>query len=139
MSSHRFDCGLKLIPLLHSKLAQWMWSTFLQREFPKYREQMNSTRVRKVHGKILPSGTTPKEVYMLPAQFDLIHCLRPVDPQVVREAQEAIGGQELLEFVPPEYAAHAIQVLNQYGGLSALSFHNIWDVFRSMLPHMHDL
>lgn len=116
-----------------------MWSTLLQREFPKYREQMNSYRGRKVHGKILPSGASPKEVYMLPGRFNLIHCLRPVDPEVVRDAREAIGGQELLEFVPQEYAAHAIQVLNQYGGLSALSLHNIWDVFRSMLPHMQDL
>jgi hypothetical protein len=120
----------------YSLLAQWLWSTLLRREFVAIREHMNTQRGRKDKTKALPSGTTPKEVYFLPEKFGLQQCLRAVDITDIKEAKVAIGGPALLDFVPPEYAAHAEIIIEQFGGLDSLTYETIWDMFCLMLPHM---
>jgi hypothetical protein len=119
-----------------SLLAQWLWSTLLRHEFIGIREHMNTQRGRKDKKKALPSGTTSKEVYFLPEKFGMEQCLRAVDISDIEEAKAAIGGQALLDFVPPEYAVHAEKIIQQFGGTGTLSYENIWDAFCFMLPHM---
>lgn len=119
-----------------SALAQWLWSTYLRSEFVHIRAQMNSYRVRRDKNKLLPSGASPSEIYSLPEKYGLRQCLRPVDVAVIQEAKEAIGGAGLIDFVHPDYAVHAEEVLASLGGLQAVTYQNIWDIFVAMLPHM---
>lgn len=48
---------------------------------------------------------------------------------------EEIGGEALIQFVSPEYAAQAQAVYNDLH-ISSLTYENVWFIFQSMLPHM---
>jgi len=48
---------------------------------------------------------------------------------------EDLGGEELIQFVSPEYATHAEEVFNSLG-VEELTTANVWNVFTAMLPHM---
>ena len=131
LNSRMFGCSI-----FSSLLAQWLWSTLLKREFVGIREHMNTQKSRKDKTKALPSGVTSKEVYFLPEKFGMRQCLRAVNTVDFEEAKMAIGGPALLDFVPPEYAAHAEEVILQFGGVNTLCYENVWDTFSLMLPQM---
>lgn len=61
--------------------------------------------------------------------------LQPVDSAITRELMTQLGGEELLHFVSVEYAEKADFAFSKLG-VSKLTFLNVWDVFRSMLPLM---
>ena len=59
----------------------------------------------------------------------------PVDVTIVREAMEELGGEQLLDFVPSEYALHAQHVYDQLGSPEMKGI-EMWKIFRMMLPQM---
>jgi hypothetical protein len=46
-----------------------------------------------------------------------------------------IGGEELVQFVMPEYAACAQGIFDTLN-IQRLGFENVWLVYSAMLPHM---
>lgn len=83
----------------------------------------------------LPSGVSPHVAFTLPEKYGGENCLQPLDIMVVQGLMEDLGGEELVQFVSPEYAAHAEEVFNTLG-VEELTTANVWNVFTAMLPHM---
>jgi hypothetical protein len=55
---------------------------------------------------------------------------------VIWEIKQAMGGDAILDFVSPEYAAKATKVYNDVGA-PLLTMKTAWDVFSALLPHMY--
>lgn len=83
----------------------------------------------------LPSGVSPHVAFTLPEKYGGENCLQPLDITVVQGLMEDLGGEELVQFVSPEYAAHAEEIFNSLR-VEELTTANIWNVFTAMLPHM---
>lgn len=89
--------------------------------------------MRKQKEKPGPSGMSRNDAFALPEKWSGRNCLIEVDVDVVREIKAAMGGDELLEFVPQEFreraeAAYATLHVTQ------LTFDNVWHVFKFLLP-----
>lgn len=109
----------------------------IQCELDMLKERLNSHIVRRDLKKKLPSGTSPDIAYDLFACYGGDQCLQPVDCTVVDALMKDLGGEDLIRFVAPEYAERANHVLAEIGYcVEDLSFHNIWNVFSTMLPLM---
>lgn len=62
-----------------------------------------------------------------------VNCLQKVDKDVIRQMREDMGGDALIAFSTPEFAARAEQAFESLGPV-ALTQKNVWDVFQAMLP-----
>lgn len=98
-------------------------------------ERSNNHKVRNNNSKMNPSGVSPNVCYALPQKYGGQNCLQTVDVQMIRGLMEDIGGEELLQFVSPEYAVRAQEVYDHLN-IEKLSFDNIWFVFSAMLSNM---
>lgn len=116
-----------------SDLCQWLWPKLLKMELAQFMEFRNGARMRKDNNKPGPSGMSRNEAFSMPEQWGGRNCLLPVDVEVVREIKEAMGGDALLDFVIPEYAAQ-VQTAYDSLGISELTLENIWHVFQSLYP-----
>ena len=112
-----------------------MWSTLLQQEVDELQKRLNSHPVRYDCKKKLPSGVSPDVAYALYREYGAEDCLQPVDPDIVQKLMDDIGGEDLIRFVPIEYATRAQEVFQSLN-IPKLSFENVWEVFRMMLPCM---
>lgn len=108
----------------------------IQQELDEFTRRQNTHKTRFDKGKILPSGCTPNEVYNNPQRFHAQDCLVPVDREIIEALIEEKGGDDIIQFVEADFAARCEQV---YGNLEVenLTFHNVWDVFESMLPNVY--
>lgn len=99
------------------------------------RQKLNSHRVRTMKDKLLPSGSSPNQFMANPAKFNAASasCLHPVDRGVVKQLMENLGGESLLQFVDPAFAAHCDSVYLAIGS-PPLEPKNAWDIFFTMLP-----
>jgi len=59
--------------------------------------------------KSLPKGVTPHLAYTFPEKYGGMNYLQPIEIGIVEGLMKDIGGGELVEFVPPAYAAKAIE------------------------------
>lgn len=119
----------------YNELCQWLWSRLLQRELKSFMDFRNGARVRKIKEKPGPSGMSRDYAFSVPESWGGRNCLLQVDVAVVRQMKEALGGEALLEFVSPEFAARACSVYESLK-ISELRFENAWDVFAAMRPLM---
>jgi hypothetical protein len=115
--------------------VQWLWPKLIQQELDFFMERANNHKVRNNNVKMNPSGVSPNVCYALPQKYGGENCLQTVDVQMIQGLMEDIGGEELLQFVPPEYAVRAQEVYDPLN-IEKLSFDNIWFVFSAMLPNM---
>ncbi|KAK7018706.1 hypothetical protein VNI00_018299 [Paramarasmius palmivorus] len=117
-------------------LVQWLWSTLIQSELDHLLERLNNHKVRKDKEKKNPSGARPDHAFACPEQFGgQSGLLKPVDLDVIDALMEELGGEELIQFVSPEYAARAKSVFDSLG-VSQLTMENVWNIFSAMLPLM---
>jgi len=93
---------------------------------------MNDHKVCFDKNKSLPSGVLPNITFALFHKYNAINCLQPVDVAVVHNLMEEIGGEELIQFVYPEYAACAQAAFNTLQ-ITSLTFDNVWIVFKELL------
>lgn len=114
-------------------LCQWLWSTFIQVELHKFKEFRNGTRMRKDKNKAGPSGDSRNNLYLMPERWGGKDCLQKVDVNIIRELKEAIGGESLIQFVTPEYAAMAEEIYEALH-VSEITVDNVWYIFEEMLP-----
>ncbi|KAF8489233.1 hypothetical protein JB92DRAFT_3129528 [Gautieria morchelliformis] len=108
----------------------------IQKELDELRDQFNNHVVRKINGKVLPSGVSPNIAYVLPDQYGGENHLQPIDKLAAQGLMEAIGGKELIQFVSEEYASCAAEVFHSLG-VERLTMQNVWVIFKDMLPLMH--
>ena len=104
----------------------------IQQELDELRDRFNNHTVRKVKGKILPSGVSPNITFALPDQYGGENHLQPIDRDAVHGLMDSVGGEELIQFVSAEYALHAQGVFDSLS-VQKLTMHNVWIVFEDML------
>jgi hypothetical protein len=118
-----------------SELVQWLWPTLIQQELDELKERFNCHKTRYDSTKQLPSGVSPDVAYSLYEEYGAQNCLQPVDPDVVQNLMDAIGGEDLIRFVSVEYAARAQEVFDSLE-VPKITFHNVWEIFQKMLPYV---
>jgi hypothetical protein len=89
--------------------------------------------MRKDNEKEGPSGMSRNEAFSLPESWGGRDCLLKVDTAVIHELKEAMGGNDILEFVSAEFSQRA-QVAYDTLGVMDLSLENVWHVFHVLYP-----
>jgi hypothetical protein len=98
-------------------------------------DRINNHKVRSDKFKMNPSGISPNVCYSLCQENGGENCLQKVDVEVIRGLMRDIGGEELIQFVTPEYAQHAQSIYDMLN-VTKLGFDNVWLVYSAMLPQM---
>ncbi|KAF9451473.1 hypothetical protein P691DRAFT_796776 [Macrolepiota fuliginosa MF-IS2] len=117
---------------VHYEICQWLWPKLLQQKLNDFMYERNSFRPRKVKGKSGPNGMSRNIAFSLPHEWGGKDLLLPVDVSVIQEIKTTMGGDDLLNFVSPEYSAR-VQPIYDSLGVKLLMFQNIWEVFGSLL------
>ena len=89
--------------------------------------------MRKDNEKEGPSGMSRNEAFSLPENWGGRDCLLKVDVAVIRELKEAMGGDEMLEFVSAEFSQR-VQAAYDTLGVVDLDLENVWHVFCDLYP-----
>ena len=89
--------------------------------------------MRKDNEKEGPFGMSRNEAFSLPENWGGRDCLLKVDVAVIRELKEAMGGDEMLEFVSAEFSQRA-QAAYDTLGVVDLDLENVWHVFCDLYP-----
>lgn len=71
------------------------------------------------------------DAFSLPESWGGRNCLLKVDRDIVRELKEAMGGEEILDFVSVEFSQRAQAAYNTLG-IEDLNLKNIWHVFHDL-------
>ncbi|KAF7372669.1 hypothetical protein MVEN_00130200 [Mycena venus] len=117
------------------ELCQWLWPRLLQMDLDKWASFRNGVPMRKQKGKPGPSGVkamSQNEAFINFESWGGVNCLLKVDKGVIRQMKEDMGGDALIAFSTPEFAARAEQAFESLGVV--LTQKNVWDVFQAMLP-----
>jgi hypothetical protein len=107
----------------------------IQKELDTLKAKFNDHKVRMDHSKLIPSGVSPDVAFSLHEAYGGENCLEPVDRDVIHGLMEELGGEDLIRFVPVEYATKAVRVFESLN-VADLTVQNAWHVFQSMLPLM---
>lgn len=99
------------------------------------RARFNCHKIRYDSAKHLPSGTSSDVAYSLYTNYGAQSCLQPVDPDIVQNLMDEIGGENVIRFVPVAYAARAQEVFNSLN-MPKITFENVWEIFQKMLPYV---
>ena len=117
-----------------SELCQYLWPKLLCQELDKFVEFRNGVRMRQDNKKAGPSGCSRNEVFSLHKKYGLTDCLLQIpDMSITHKLKEEMGGDQLLEFVSPDFAARCDAAYESLA-ISELTFENVWEVFQAMLP-----
>lgn len=94
----------------------------------------NTHRVRKQGDKILPSGTTPADIFRFPENYSLGHYGVPIDRDVLQHLRESIpmSREVCFAFVDSEFDECAKEIYESIGSPS-LTMSEGWTVFIKML------
>jgi len=94
--------------------------------------------MRKDQNKAGPSGDSRNNMFLMPEKWggrDCLEKIAPEDMKIIQKLKNDIGGEALLHFVTPEYAARA-EVVYQSLNIQEITLENIWFVFEDMLAIM---
>jgi hypothetical protein len=84
--------------------------------------------MRNDNEKAGPSGMSRNEAFSLPESWGGRNCLLKVDMTIIGELKEAMGGDEILDFVSKEFSERA-QAAYDSLGVDDLNIENVWYVF----------
>lgn len=121
--------------ILRSELGQWLWPKLLRKSLREFMEFRNGVRMRKDNEKAGPSGMSRNEAFSLPENWGGRNCLLEVDMVIIRELKEAMGGNEILDFVSAEFSQRA-QAAYDTLDINDLNLENVWYVFTDLCPLM---
>jgi hypothetical protein len=96
----------------------------IQQELDKLKVHFNCHKIRYDSTKQLPSGVLPNVAYSLYENYGALNCLQPVDPDVVQNLMDEIGGEDIIQFVSIAYAAHAQEVFDSLN-VPKITFKNV--------------
>ena len=117
-----------------SELCQYLWPKLLRQELDKFVEFRNGVRMRRDNNKAGPSGCSRNTAFSLHENYGLTDCLlRIPDMSIIQKLKEEMGGDELLEFVWPDFTARCDAAYESLT-ISELTFENVWEVFQALLP-----
>jgi len=120
---------------LRRQLSQWLWLSAIQRALNDFMAMRNAYHARKDNNKAGPSGCSRNESFVLHADYGLKNCLLPLTDDQLRliaEIKEHMGGEQLLAFVTPKFAARAAEAYDALG-VTELTIYNAWHVFEALL------
>lgn len=90
--------------------------------------------MRKDKEKPGPSGMSRNQAFSLPEEWGGRDCLLKIeDLSVIKKLKEELGGEELVSFSTPEFAARAQKAYDSLG-INDLTFNNVWAIFTALLP-----
>ena len=121
--------------ILLSELGQWLWPKLLRKSMKEFIEFRNGVRMRKDREKAGPSGMSRNEAFSLPESWGGRNCLLKVDMGVIRELKEAMGGDEILNFVSVEFSQRA-QAAYDTLKINDLNIENVWYIFTDLCQLM---
>ncbi|PBK79024.1 hypothetical protein ARMGADRAFT_1003824 [Armillaria gallica] len=119
---------------LHADLFQWLWSKIVQHHLDEFTQYWNAHRIRKQDKKLLPSGSTPNDVYFNPSAYDLERVSIPVEKELIDglRAEIPVSREDCLRWVSKDFdemAAWAYQSI----GSPALVAKEGWHIFARMV------
>ncbi|KAF9487145.1 hypothetical protein BDN71DRAFT_1405132, partial [Pleurotus eryngii] len=116
-------------------LVMWLWPKLLQQELDYWCSRQNVHKIRFDKEKKLPSGDSPNTFMADYPKYHGEWCLQAVDKETIAKLMDALGGEDLVKFIPDKEFNQAQEI---YNGLGApkLTYDNIWNVYMSMLPFM---
>ena len=87
----------------------------------------------KDNKKVGPSEMSHNEAFSLPENWGGHNCLLKVKVDIICELKNAMGDNQILEFVSSDFSHHAQAA---YNTLSVVDFNleNAWYVFRDLYP-----
>jgi len=115
------------------ELGQWLWLKLLRADLAVYMDFRSGATTCKDKAKAGSSGMSRNEAFSMPENWGGRNCLLPIDVNVIREIKEAMGGDALLEFTTPEFAARA-QAAYDTLAISELTLANVWHIFEALRP-----
>ncbi|KAH7904526.1 hypothetical protein BJ138DRAFT_1119331 [Hygrophoropsis aurantiaca] len=119
---------------MHVQVFRWLWPPLVQERLDEFREYWNNHRLSPQKHKLLPSGTSPRQMWLAPesVRANARNCSISVDTNLVRQLREELGGAEererLMNFVDAEFKAAADDALGQLG-YPIITLSSAWDVF----------
>ena len=117
----------------------WLWPPLIQRELDRFRDDANSTRLRKQKNNALPSGVSPDLAYTFPERFGGADCLKVVDVSLIREMLDSDELQEERRLasdwgVPDQFARKAERAMQTLRiQQPEVTLQNIWITFSAVL------
>ncbi|KAF4586441.1 Transposase [Pleurotus pulmonarius] len=119
---------------LHVNVFNWLWPPLVQSRLHEFREYWNNHLLSKQKKKVLPSGTSPRQMWLDPqsVRADARDCSIVANMNIVRQLREGLGGTEgraqAYAFVDPEFGALADSALGELN-FPAITLMNAWDIF----------
>lgn len=118
----------------HSKIFNWLWPPLVQERLDEFREYWNNHRISKQKHKALPTGTSPRHMWLAPESVCATsrNCSVYVNMHTVRQLREDLGGAEgreqAFQFIDAEFEALADEALAELN-YPNITLSNAWDVF----------
>ncbi|KAF7975981.1 hypothetical protein HWV62_8132 [Athelia sp. TMB] len=118
----------------HIDIFNWLWPRLVQERLDEFREYWNNHKLSKQQKKILPSGTSPRHMWLVPSSVRATarDCSVRVNMESVRRLRDEMGGhegrEEAMQFVSREFSAEADSALGQLG-YPTITLSTAWDVF----------
>jgi hypothetical protein len=113
----------------HSKIFNWLWPPLVQEQLDKFREYWNNHQISKQKHKTLPTGTSPRHMWLVPESVCATsrNCSVHVNMHTVHQLRGDLGGAEgckrAFQFVDTEF--EALAELNY----PDITLSSVWDVF----------
>jgi hypothetical protein len=86
---------------------------------------------------MLPSGVSPNVAMAMYQEYGAAYCFQEVKLDIICAFKQELGGDTLLQFVLPEFAAYCQAVFYSLE-IQTLSLQNVWLIFSHMLPVVYD-
>jgi hypothetical protein len=118
----------------YRRLFNWLWPSLVQERLDEFREYWNNHRLSSQKHKLLPAGTSPRQIWLVPdaVRATARNCSIHVNMGLVHQLREELGGidgrEEAFRFVDAEFAAEADEALAQLG-YPDITLSSAWDVF----------
>ncbi|EDR01155.1 uncharacterized protein LACBIDRAFT_333554 [Laccaria bicolor S238N-H82] len=110
---------------VHNIAIEWSW---LRLCLDWGMESITPTMGSSNNKKAGPSGCSRNEAFSLHEKYGLTDCLlRIPDMSIIHKLKEEMGGDQLLEFVSPNFAVRCDAAYESLA-ISELSFENVWEL-----------
>ncbi|KIL60347.1 hypothetical protein M378DRAFT_110253 [Amanita muscaria Koide BX008] len=123
---------------LHVNTFNWLWPPLVQSRLDEFREYWNNHQLSSQKKKLLPSGTSPRQMWLTPdsVRADARDCSVVIEPETIQLLREGLGGMDgrakAYSFVDPEFLAEADAALGDLN-YPDITLSNAWDVFIAVI------
>ncbi|KAM6501456.1 hypothetical protein JOM56_004470 [Amanita muscaria] len=81
---------------LHVNTFNWLWPPLVQSRLDEFREYWNNHQLSSQKKKLLPSGTSPRQMWLTPdsVRADARDCSVVIEPETIQLLREGLGGMD---------------------------------------------